>query len=206
MATTPVYLEVGTKKVFACTVDWPGWARSGKDEEQALDALAAYVDRYRPVAERAGVVLAEKAADRFEVVERVPGNGTTDFGAPGVVPSLDSEPLTARQAGRLVSLVEASWAELDKVVAGAPATLRKGPRGGGRDRDAIATHVHDAEAAYARQVGVRLKDPGQAELRAAVAEALRSRPSDTKWPVRYAARRIAWHVLDHAWEIEDKST
>ena len=25
------------------------------------------------------------------------------------------------------------------------------------------------------------------------------------WPVRYAARRIAWHVLDHAWEIEDKS-
>jgi hypothetical protein len=26
-----------------------------------------------------------------------------------------------------------------------------------------------------------------------------------KWPPRYAARRIAWHALDHAWEIEDRS-
>jgi hypothetical protein len=25
------------------------------------------------------------------------------------------------------------------------------------------------------------------------------------WPPRYAARRIAWHALDHAWEIEDRS-
>jgi hypothetical protein len=24
------------------------------------------------------------------------------------------------------------------------------------------------------------------------------------WPARYAARRIAWHVLDHAWEMEDR--
>ena len=28
---------------------------------------------------------------------------------------------------------------------------------------------------------------------------------DQGWPTRYAARRIAWHVLDHAWEIEDRS-
>jgi hypothetical protein len=26
-----------------------------------------------------------------------------------------------------------------------------------------------------------------------------------RWPPRYAARRIAWHVLDHAWEIEDRT-
>jgi hypothetical protein len=25
------------------------------------------------------------------------------------------------------------------------------------------------------------------------------------WPQPYAARRIAWHVLDHAWEIEDRT-
>ncbi len=25
------------------------------------------------------------------------------------------------------------------------------------------------------------------------------------WPLRYAARRIGWHGLDHLWEIEDKS-
>ncbi|HET6213465.1 MAG TPA: hypothetical protein VFE14_11405, partial [Micromonosporaceae bacterium] len=47
-------------------------------------------------------------------------------------------------------------------------------------------------------------------LREAIVAAL-SRPSDggpvveRGWPARYAARRIAWHVLDHAWEIEDKS-
>jgi hypothetical protein len=24
------------------------------------------------------------------------------------------------------------------------------------------------------------------------------------WPARYFVRRVAWHVLDHAWEIEDR--
>jgi len=24
------------------------------------------------------------------------------------------------------------------------------------------------------------------------------------WPARYYVRRAAWHVLDHAWEIEDR--
>jgi hypothetical protein len=25
-----------------------------------------------------------------------------------------------------------------------------------------------------------------------------------RWPARYYVRRAAWHVLDHAWEIEDR--
>jgi hypothetical protein len=25
-----------------------------------------------------------------------------------------------------------------------------------------------------------------------------------RWPARYFVRRAAWHVLDHAWEIEDR--
>ena len=29
--------------------------------------------------------------------------------------------------------------------------------------------------------------------------------NDRKWPPRYAAARIAWHALDHAWEIEDRT-
>jgi hypothetical protein len=29
--------------------------------------------------------------------------------------------------------------------------------------------------------------------------------ADRKWTQRYAARRIAWHALDHAWEMEDRS-
>ena len=24
------------------------------------------------------------------------------------------------------------------------------------------------------------------------------------WTTAYAARRIAWHVLDHAWEMQDR--
>lgn len=24
------------------------------------------------------------------------------------------------------------------------------------------------------------------------------------WPARYFVRRVGWHVLDHAWEIEDR--
>jgi hypothetical protein len=32
-------------------------------------------------------------------------------------------------------------------------------------------------------------------------------PRRTKnpWSPRYAVRRAIWHVLDHAWEIEDRS-
>ena len=33
-------------------------------------------------------------------------------------------------------------------------------------------------------------------------------PRTTKrpWSPRYAVRRAAWHVLDHAWEIEDRAS
>ena len=27
-----------------------------------------------------------------------------------------------------------------------------------------------------------------------------------KWPPRYTIRRITWHVLDHAWEMQDRRT
>ena len=86
--TTPVYLEVGTKKVFACAVDWPGWCRPAKTEDEALEALAVYVPRYAVVAKQAKLTLPKSAANAFDVVERIKGNATTDFGAPGVIPKL----------------------------------------------------------------------------------------------------------------------
>lgn len=213
---TPVYLEVGSRRVFACSVDWPGWCRSGKDEEQALAALADYAPRYEPVAARADAAAAFRTAATadFDIVERVQGNATTDFGAPGVVPKLDAAPLTAGTAERLAALVAAAWTLLDEVAAGAPAELRKGPRGGGRDRDQIVQHVVSAEASYARTIGVKHRAPELGDtaaikaLRADILSALRSArdgAATTRWPPPYAARRIAWHVLDHAWEIEDKS-
>jgi hypothetical protein len=214
---TEVYLEVGKSKVFASALDWPGWSRSAKTEEAALEALAEYVDRYRPVAEIAGVRLAKSAASNLDVVERVKGDATTDFGAPSVAAKADGAPLTKAQADRLASLVEATWELFAKVVKGSPASLRKGPRGGGRDRDKMVEHVRDAEQAYARKIGVRhtpsqIKTPAGLEaMRADIADGLRSARQplpdlETKaWPYRYAARRIAWHVLDHAWEMEDRS-
>ena len=214
---TPVYLEVGSKRVFACSLEWPGWCRSGKTAEAALEALAAYAPRYAPVAAEAGRRFPRNAADDLEVVERLSGSGTTDFGAPGEPAASDLEPLTKAQAARLADFVRASWVIFDRVIASAPPTLRKGPRGGGRDRDAIVEHVLGAEVAYARKIGVKHRQPdaGDPEAVGAVRSSIEAAIRDARaplppepakaWPFRYAARRVAWHVIDHAWEIEDRT-
>jgi hypothetical protein len=214
---TGVILEVGKKRVFACAAGWPGWCRSGRSEELALETLAAYLPRYAPVAALAGLTLPPAAADAFAIIERLPGTaGYTDFGAPGEVAESDYRLVDAEQAAQLAAIIEASWATFADIAATAPAQLRKGPRGGGRDTAEIVEHVIGAEAAYARKIGVRQRRPAAgdapaiAAMRAAITDVL-GRVSDGTaplrgdWPVRYAARRIAWHVLDHAWEIEDKS-
>jgi hypothetical protein len=150
------------------------------------------------------------------VVERLAGSASTDFGVPGAIAKRDTTSLAPAEGKRMASLLQAAWAVYDQVVAGAPAELRKGPRGGGRDRDKMADHVRDAEGAYVRKIGLRLDPPPRhdrralAEFRAAIADAIR-RPSkgtplvEKGWPQRYAARRIAWHALDHAWEMQDRS-
>jgi hypothetical protein len=211
----PVYLEAGAKKVFACSIDFPGWCRSGKDEEAALEALADYAPRYAEVAKVAKVAFPAKAVE-LEVVERVKGKGATDFGIPHEVTRADSEPLTARQAARQVELMRAAWAVLDRVAKASPAELRKGPRGGGRDRDKMLDHVLAAEAAYARKLGIKHPQPALGDTRAIkalrdeLAETLRGASDGSPlvakgWPPRYAMRRIAWHVLDHAWEMQDRA-
>lgn len=217
----PTYLEHGLKRVFACSLAWPGWCRIARDEGAAMDALAAYTGRYAVVAEEAGLRFPPadregSAEELFTLVERVPGSSTTDFGAPDAIPEADAESLDAQESARLAELVAASWRVLERVAANAPAELRKGPRGGGRDRDKVVEHVAQAGRSYARKLGVRytptqLEAPGgQAALRNDLLEVLRGARDgqalvDKGWPPRYAARRIAWHVLDHVWEIEDKS-
>ena len=210
----PVYLEAGAKKVFACSIDFPGWCRSGKDEHAALEALADYAPRYAEVAKLAEVTFPAKV--ELEVTERVKGKGATDFGIPHEVTRADAEPLTAGQAARQVELLEAAWAVLDRVAKASPAELRKGPRGGGRDRDKMLDHVLGAEAAYARKVGVKHPQPDLGDTKAI--KALRddlagtlggasdgSPPIPKGWPPRYAIRRITWHVLDHVWEMQDRA-
>jgi hypothetical protein len=196
---TRAYIEVGGKRAFASAADWPGWSRGGKDEKAALEALAAYAPRYAKVAKLARLEL-PASATRFEVVERQKGNASTDFGVPAIVARAETKKLSAKETERLISLLEASWKYLDQVRGKVPQELRKGPRGGGRDRDKMYAHVLDAELAYAGALRVKLK----ASDRKALLTALRNPNPDARWPVAYAIRRIAWHALDHAWEMEDR--
>jgi hypothetical protein len=121
----------------------------------------------------------------------------------------DRRRTTNAQGERLANLVEAAWDMFERVSKNAPEELRKGPRGGGRNTSKMIEHVVGSDEAYAREIGIKLKAP-IAEIRTAVLEAIRA-PSDgspladRRWTARYAAHRIAWHALDHAWEIEDKS-
>jgi hypothetical protein len=213
MARLAVGIEAGDKKVFASALEWPGWSRSGKTVAAALEALLAYAARYAPVAERAGMPF--PASFEAGAAEESRGGSGTDFGVPSALGyAADARPVDAPEAARLASIVEAAWATFDAVAAGAPAELRKGPRGGGRDRDKMVGHVNEADWYYAKEIGVRMPAPASRAdteaLREAMLDVLR-RPSDgtpladRKWTQRYAARRIAWHALDHAWEMEDRS-
>ena len=208
--------EIGAKRTFVWAVEWPGWCRAGKDAALAIDALIDHGPRYALVARTAGLEFPSVSARDLSTVDAVPGGSGTDFGVPGEIAPSDRRPVGAADADRLVRILEAAWTTLDAVVAGAPVELRKGPRGGGRDRDKVFAHVVGAEGAYAHVMGIRRPEPDPADrpaiddLRHAMSDALRmpsdgSPIADRKWPPRYAARRIAWHVLDHAWEIEDRS-
>ena len=215
-----VCIEVTPKEAFALRA---GLARlvPGRDEGAALEALASYAGRYAPVAEQAGASFPSTVA--FDVVERVPGGPATAFAAPEcrrpfpqMTAGADRAKVTPAAAGRLAGLVTGAWATFNEVAAASPAELRKGPRGGGRDRDQLIDHVIGAETAYARKLGVKLKQPAIDDIAAigklheAIAAALGA-PSDGSpvmpngWTARYAARRIAWHVLEHAWEMQDRA-
>lgn len=205
---------MGAKRVFASAVDWPGWSRSGRDEAGAQQALLDYAARYAAVPRKARIRFA--APSRCVVIESLAGDATTDFGAPSRPAALEAEALDARATTRLSALLAAAWTVFDDAAGAAPPTLRKGPRGGGRDRDAMVEHVLAAEHAYARKIGVRSAQPQRGDrsaimaTRNAVREAITAaarhpESADLAWPARYAARRIAWHALDHAWEMEDRA-
>ncbi len=219
-----VYLETGAKKVFACALDWPGYCRSGKTDEEALAALAEYGDRYLAAV---GTEAGFKPPRREELVvrERLTGDSGTDFGIPSVESDADARPIDASELSRLKALLTASWAAFDAAAAAAKGhELQKGPRGGGRDREKIIDHVRGAEEAYVMGIGrstAELRDAFHdandrtTAVRQLAIETMTDRargvpvPENPRrkariWSVRYFTRRSAWHALDHAWEIEDK--
>ena len=217
MTEHEVYLEVGSKRVFAGSLAWPGWARAGRDEDAALENLAAHAQRFAAALE-ASRVKGFTVPEDFSVVERLEGDATTDFGAPSGSPRIDDGALGGAELERYVAILRAAWAALDRASDAAKGvTLTKGPRGGGRSRAAIVQHVTEAEGAYLSPLdGARPKTGGAEAMRAAVEQAVRDRaegvprpePRRPKkvWTPRYGVRRVAWHALDHAWEFEDRSS
>ncbi len=216
-----VCLEVGKKRTFAVALDWPGWSRGGKDETSALQGLLEYGPRYqRALGEAAKGLRLPAAPSGFRIVQRVKGNATTDFGTPGMIPSGDARPMVEEELKRQQAILLACWQAFDTAVRAAKGkALRMGPRGGGRDLNRIINHVFEAEAAYISRLGWKMRekgDPGEAglterrEIMAAVAASAHGElPAQgprggLHWPARYYVRRAAWHVLDHAWEIEDR--
>ncbi len=138
---------------------------------------------------RAGLELGDIAAADLSSVRSVTGGGGTDFGVPSDITDDDRQPVTPKEATRIAGLVEAAWAELDAIAARTPETLRKGPRGGGRDRDKMLGHVFEADHAYAREIGLKvphgtLEDRAAVRAqRAAVLEVLGTKPATARrWP------------------------
>jgi len=209
---TDIYIEAAEKKAIAWSLEWPGWCRIRPNEEKALQALMDTQDRYRIIAARAGLTF---APGDLVVIERLKGDANTAWGVPSVTAPVERQAITAEVLTRSVSLLRAAWEILEEVVAASPAELRKGPRGGGRDRDEVRGHVIESERAYARKLGVRYPPFEMSDrtalkaMRDAIAAVL-SKPSTGEpiieggWNASYAIRRFAWHVVDHIWEIEDR--
>lgn len=220
-ARIAAYVEVGAKRAFAGAVEWPGWCRAGRDEGAAIEALVAYGDRYAKALRGTRLGLeAPNRASGFRVAERLTGDATTDFGAPSIAPKSDARPIDDAELRRLQAILKACWRTFDRSVeeaAGKP--LAKGPRGGGRELDTIVAHVVDADGSYVRMLGWKVEPgPKSTEVdrsRSAILEAVATTAVEgppppgprggKRWLPRYFVRRVAWHVLDHAWEIQDRA-
>jgi hypothetical protein len=212
-----VILEMGKKRrVAAGAMDWPGLDRWGSTEHKALEKLLSYVPRYVDVAERAG--MADAFADQrdIEVVERVPGSSSTDFWGVAHIPSeIERDVLSPEALERRLDLLRGCWATFDDVAVRVSPELRPGARGGGRTREQIIRHVVLNEPdQFSRKVEVRtpfedlLAPGGLGRHREAYLEGIRAynadgRPART-WPIQFLIRRTAQHVMDHAWELEDR--
>ena len=212
-----VTLEIGPKgkKVVAVAADWPGLARGATTEEAAIERVCSYVPRYAAVAKLAGMEAAFAAIADAEVVERYPGTGSTDFwGISFAFSSIDQQAMSGEALERDLTLMRACWAFFDEVRSRVSAEMQRGPRGGGRDRDRIVRHTLAAEQDWAKKLGVltpqdaMLTDEGLNAHRDAYCNAIRVLHSQSNlartWPLRYLIRHTAFHMLDHAWEMEDK--
>jgi hypothetical protein len=206
------------KRSVAFGVDWPGWSRGAKSADLALETLEAYRERYRPVAGLAGMTGEFDAAGALEIVEERVGTGSTDFWGISFSPSAtEQDPMGEAAFERAITLLKACWAFFDGVAARVSPEMRKGPRGGGRDRDRIISHTVRVESEdFATRVGLRIEEgaalppDGRRHYREDYIAAMRAYNAGQvgrgmrSWTLPFLIRHSAFHTLDHAWEMEDK--
>lgn len=223
MSSIQVFVETGKKKTFAGALDWPGWCRFSRDENGALQTLSEFGPRYARVLQGSGIEFQVPTnVAELIVTERHAGNVTTDFGAPAIVLEADREALDHTEFERLRSILLACWRAFDGAVDRAKGMeLRKGPRGGGRGLEKILEHVIESDQVYLARLAWKHERKGGKDsleelsrtrqvvlqaLKVAIREGLPEQGprGGIIWPARYFIRRVAWHVLDHAWEIEDR--
>lgn len=205
------------KKAVAFAVDWPGWSRGAKTPEKALELLEDYRHRYRPVTVAVGLAEEFDRAGPIEIVEDSVGVGSVDFWGISFSPSsIEQEPMTDDELDRKIELLRSCWHYFDEVGARVSAEMRKGPRGGGRDRDQIIRHTVRTESEdFAKRLGVRIAEGGALtpdglrQHRKTYLAAMRAyNAGDGKrmrtWNLPFLIRHSAYHTMDHAWEMEDK--
>jgi hypothetical protein len=206
------------KRSVAFSIDWPGWSRGAKTADLALETLESYRERYRAIASLAGMAREFEAAGPLKIVEERVGLGSTDFWGISFAPSAaEQDPMDEADFERGITLLRACWTFFDGVAARVSPEMRKGPRGGGRDRDRIISHVIRQESeSFASGVGLRIPEGGALtpdglrEYRKDYVEAMRAYNAGAiekrmrSWNLPFLIRHSAFHTLDHAWEMEDK--
>jgi hypothetical protein len=155
----------------------------------------------------------------LEIAERIDGNATTDFGAPGGIPASDRRELKPKELDDALEQLRAAWKAFERTAAKKRGTklTPAGPRGGGRSLEKMVDHVREADEGYTSAIGGKSKPQGAkwSVVQQNFIDAVKARNAGElpdvgprggeRWPALFGMRRSAWHSLDHAWELEDRA-
>jgi len=219
-----VYIEKGRKSVYAASIDWPGWVAQGDSDTASLQNLYNIAERYAKVMHAAQIDYSMPISRTdLEVIEILEGGYATDLGGPRATPHFDLSPMSEKEFSAYQELMMAIWRAFDTAVLSSDGKQLNPPiKGGLIDTYAVIDHLIQNDQSDLERLGAtyrlrlysnpldELRDIREAMLRAMTRAAFHKIPSRELlgeiWTVRSFIRKIAWHTLSHAWEIEDRLT